>query len=271
MDYTFIDKVENFFSFLGKKDRVQENALLAAIFYYEGAESEDIHYLVNGFDNEVRSNLLSIPTRENQQSHLVHVIHKIFRLGCYWHTAQKVHINKYFNQPQSLRNKYFSNLPLDEKYLIVTFIYFKEFGKIVKSICEDFNINSFDIFSQASMAEHFFSPEEIAKEQLRVFETSSAKNDDGSSGPSIKKNKIKWLGEKNQFGYLFLELTKKGFIEPPISNGEPNFTALARLCYEYFEFDGKFSSLEKELRESSCSLSETKRAKFTIPELSDLK
>ncbi len=89
--------------------------------------------------------------------------------------------------------------------------------------------------------------------------------------------KIKWKGTPSQFGYLFLELVKHGFIDPPLYNGETNHTGLARLCYEYFDIDTTPGNLTKELKpdnkitgERKNTLSDTKRAKFTIPYLSDL-
>jgi hypothetical protein len=89
--------------------------------------------------------------------------------------------------------------------------------------------------------------------------------------PKQPFEKIKWNGSPAVFGYLFLELVKKGFITPPLFNGEPNFTALSRLCFEYFEIDTTPENLTKALNEKSNPLSNTKRAKFTIPERSDLK
>lgn len=95
-------------------------------------------------------------------------------------------------------------------------------------------------------------------------------------GEVQKMGKIKWKGSTALFGYLFLELIKYGYIEPPLRNGETNYSAFARLCYQYFEVSNKrgelttLENLEKELNPNKCSLSDTKRAKFTIPDLSDL-
>jgi hypothetical protein len=88
------------------------------------------------------------------------------------------------------------------------------------------------------------------------------------TGAQVKK--IKWNGSPSVFGYLFLELVKKGFIDPPPYNGEPNFAELSRLCFQYFDIDTTPENLKKVLNENSNQLSETKRAKFTIPHLSDL-
>jgi hypothetical protein len=84
-----------------------------------------------------------------------------------------------------------------------------------------------------------------------------------------KHNKIKWLGTPSQFSFLFLELANKGFIEFPIYNGEISPTRLAKLCFNNFEIETTEGSLTTEFKTNS-SLSETYRAKFTIPEKKDI-
>ena len=39
-----------------------------------------------------------------------------------------------------------------------------------------------------------------------------------------KKDKLKWRGTPSQFGYLFLQLAKKGFIEIPSTSGEASYS-----------------------------------------------
>ena len=82
--------------------------------------------------------------------------------------------------------------------------------------------------------------------------------------------KIKWNGTPSQFGYLFLELVAKGFINPPLYNGESNYKGLSRQCYQYFEIKTTSGNIEKELNPDKNTLSDSKRAKFTIPDLSDM-
>ena len=88
--------------------------------------------------------------------------------------------------------------------------------------------------------------------------------------PVHANEKIKWKGTPSQFGYLFLALVKQGFIEPPMRNGEYNYTGLSRLCNDYFDIETTPQNLTKELNPDKNTLSETKRAKFTIPDLFDL-
>jgi hypothetical protein len=89
--------------------------------------------------------------------------------------------------------------------------------------------------------------------------------------PGNPVKKIKWKGSPSVFGYLFLELVKKGFIDPPPYNGEPNFAELSRLCFQYFDINTTPENLKKALNEKSNQLSDTNRAKFRIPESSDFK
>jgi len=89
--------------------------------------------------------------------------------------------------------------------------------------------------------------------------------------PVKQGEKITWNGTPSQFGYLFLELVKNGFIEPPLYNGETNYTGFARLCFQYFDIDTTPGNLENQLNPNKNQLSDTKRAKFTIPDLSDLR
>lgn len=88
--------------------------------------------------------------------------------------------------------------------------------------------------------------------------------------PAPINEKIKWSGTPSQFGYLMNCLVKKGFIDPPLYNGETNFSGLARLCYDYFDIETTIGNLTKEVNPEKNTLSETKRAKFNIPGLSDL-
>ncbi len=90
------------------------------------------------------------------------------------------------------------------------------------------------------------------------------------------KIKIQWKGSPALFGYIILELVGKGYIEPPRHGGEWSYAKLAKLCFQYFEIHnnkGEVTTLEnliKEINPNKCTLSDTKRARFTIPDLSDL-
>ena len=85
-----------------------------------------------------------------------------------------------------------------------------------------------------------------------------------------KIEKIKWKASPSIFGFLMNELVKHGYIEPPLRGGEYNFTGLAKLCCSYFEINSPLENVIKELNPNKNALSDVKRAKFTIPELSDL-
>lgn len=81
---------------------------------------------------------------------------------------------------------------------------------------------------------------------------------------SNKIEKIKWLGSPSQFGYLFLELERKGFIEFPKTGGIISHKKFAEICFKVFEIKGKLSSLVKECTKSS--LTPANKDDFKIPE-----
>ncbi len=83
--------------------------------------------------------------------------------------------------------------------------------------------------------------------------------------------KIQWKGSPALFGYVFLELVDKGYIEPPLYAGDWNYQGLAKLCFQYFNVKNTtIENLIKEMNPKKNYISETKKAKFTIPPLSDL-
>jgi hypothetical protein len=86
----------------------------------------------------------------------------------------------------------------------------------------------------------------------------------------LKMKKLKWNCSPSILGYLITELAKKGFIEYPLRGGEPNYTGLAKLCLELFDVETTPENLIREFNPNKMSLSETKRIKFRIPELSDV-
>jgi len=93
---------------------------------------------------------------------------------------------------------------------------------------------------------------------------------DEPSSEQGANEKIKWLGTPAQFGYIMTELIGKGFVEPPLYNGEPNFSGLTRLCFQAFNIDTTPGNLKNEMNPKRNTLSDTKRQKFTIPNISDL-
>lgn len=84
------------------------------------------------------------------------------------------------------------------------------------------------------------------------------------------QNQVTWRGSPSQLGYLFLELVKAGFIEPPLYGGEYNYTGLAKFCFNNFKVNTTQENLIKEMNPLKNTLSDTKRSKFTIPDLTDL-
>jgi hypothetical protein len=87
-----------------------------------------------------------------------------------------------------------------------------------------------------------------------------------------KGEKIKWLGTPSQFGFLFSELVKKHYIEPPKTFAEPSYAKYAKICMEVFDINTTEGNLAKELNPAigKNTLSDTKKEKFTIPEILDI-
>lgn len=84
-------------------------------------------------------------------------------------------------------------------------------------------------------------------------------------------NKLKWNCSPSILGHLITELAKKGYIEYPLYNGEPNYTGMGRVCFQIFDIDSKENNFIRECNPNLNSLSETKKHKFSsLPDLKDL-
>lgn len=87
-----------------------------------------------------------------------------------------------------------------------------------------------------------------------------------------KENLLKWNTSPNHFGYLINELINKGYIENlPMSNGETNYSEIARLFSSIIDFDTTDQYLIKSFNPNNEKISETVKRKFTIPDLIDIK
>ena len=84
-------------------------------------------------------------------------------------------------------------------------------------------------------------------------------------------DQIKWQGSTAQFGFIFLELVKRGYIELPSYKGDGNYMHLARLCYVYFDLPTEsFGYFSKEMSPTQNSLSDTNKKKLTLPEMKEI-
>jgi len=86
----------------------------------------------------------------------------------------------------------------------------------------------------------------------------------------ISREKLKWVGTAAQFGWVFLELAKQGFIELPKTGGQDSYTKYARYCYDAFDIDTTPRNLIKEMNPRSNSLTFANKKGFKIPDRSDL-
>lgn len=82
--------------------------------------------------------------------------------------------------------------------------------------------------------------------------------------------KIVWKGSPSQFGYLFLELVKKGFIELPKTRGIYSNTQFAKTCYTVFNIDTTLGTLIKALNPKDNKLTDANRKAFVIPDIKTL-
>lgn len=88
---------------------------------------------------------------------------------------------------------------------------------------------------------------------------------------ALNLERIQWKGSPEVFGYVFTELVKNGFIELPTHAGNGSYSKLAKLCYQYFNVNNTtIKNLERVLNPKKNFLTEPKREKFQIPNISDL-
>lgn len=96
------------------------------------------------------------------------------------------------------------------------------------------------------------------------------------SNESLSNNKgeikIKWNASPSLIGFVFIELTKHGYIDLPSSNGrDGSYAGLAKLVYRFFDITGSkennttLENLIKEFNPNKNTLGIANRAKFTIP------
>jgi len=92
------------------------------------------------------------------------------------------------------------------------------------------------------------------------------------SKSTSKFQKLKWTGKPEQFGFIFLELAQKGFIEIPGTNGEASYSKFAQSCFDLFEFENEttLENLKRTMNPSKNALSESNRQKFQIPNKDDI-
>lgn len=93
--------------------------------------------------------------------------------------------------------------------------------------------------------------------------------------------KIKWLGNVEQFGYIFGELVNGGYIQLPTKETEGSFSRLAELCLKYFEIHatkGRTAgqqttkeNLERAINPETNQLSLKGKETLKLPPLKDLK
>jgi hypothetical protein len=118
--------------------------------------------------------------------------------------------------------------------------------------------------------------EEIAKLAVKMKEDAELNKriqsleDKANKEPSIQK--LKWKGKAEQFGFIFSELAKKGFIEIPGTHGDASYSKYAKVCFDLFEFEKEttLENLKRAMNPNKNMLSESNRAKIIIPGKEDI-
>jgi hypothetical protein len=91
----------------------------------------------------------------------------------------------------------------------------------------------------------------------------------------INEGKIKWIGKPSQLGFIIGKLIEFGYVESPTkTNGETNYTQLAKLVYNTFDVETTEATLSKYLNLESEKAQETVRQfeknKFYIPQIKEV-
>lgn len=115
------------------------------------------------------------------------------------------------------------------------------------------------IFREAGQTKVMFDAKEFVELEIKKLEG----NVDGDEGQNnlTSKQIIKWLGTPSQFGFLVDLLIQGGYLERPAKS----LSKTAKFFLEHFEIKTTLSTLEKELSETTNSLSIENRNKIKIP------
>lgn len=135
-----------------------------------------------------------------------------------------------------------------------------------EGITADYLVCLHDLFVNAPERYHghkFQLAYNWSKEQLRLMEQGAF-----DTPPPIEK--LKWNGSASHLGWLFLELERTGFVEPPSNGGQISYKQYAHTCLQLFELDAKERTVIDAFNPNSNALKQHNRAMFTIPELSDI-
>jgi hypothetical protein len=126
------------------------------------------------------------------------------------------------------------------------------------------------IFKKLDTSEEQYLSESKRKLIKDWIATQKKKLEEEQKNTQGANNKIKWNGSPEILGFLFLELVHKGYIDPPLYHGKPNFTGLSRLVGQTFALDSTPGNLERAFNESNNQLTDYKRDRFEIPPLSEI-
>lgn len=142
------------------------------------------------------------------------------------------------------------------------------FLKKTKYVIDNYFASGYTVYDNVdySLQPHIENPK--TNEIYNWFDKWNQEYDITNDKTSLKK--LKWLGTPSQFGWVFLELADKGFIELPKTGGQDSHTKYANYCFGIFDIDTTPGNLIKEMNPKSNSLTFANRNEFTFPEISKL-
>ena len=82
--------------------------------------------------------------------------------------------------------------------------------------------------------------------------------------------KLKWLGKPEQFGHIFSELARQGYIELPSTNNNGSYQKYASICYQIFDINTTEANLQRALNPEKNQLSSNSREQIIIPNMKDI-
>jgi len=273
MKTEYLEKVNQFFKYVGNPNIFEDITILMLIYDYNGKNTDGIWYLLKGFENELRYNLSQIESKDNQESHLIHITRQVLQRGNFWfvNKPEKEILNKFRKAMPVSHKDFFKGCSAYEKYIIMAYNVYDSIGRFIKIICKDHGIDSYQVYVKAERERDFFTDDEITDANQRRYQEAIHEEAERAVKLKEKREKIKWLGTPSQFAFVFSEFINQGYIEPPHRKNLHNYAALSRLCFDAFDIDCTPGTLERVFTAEGGSLSEFNRGRFIIPPLNQIK
>lgn len=137
------------------------------------------------------------------------------------------------------------------------------------------NINELRIFKREIINSNNLVNEKINAEIIfwkKKMELENTQELTSQKSEVPQRSQIKWNSSCFHFGYIINELINKGYFDNlPISNGETNYSEIAKIFGSIIDFNTTEQYLLKSFNPYSEKISETVKNKFKIPPCEDIK